>query len=122
MEKTLSGAKFYAVGGTWDESTSEVENTTAVLRILGGDADVDNFIKSTMGTQEPVEAEVIALKAKAIANKWALNAIMGQTTSNSTHNSTKNFKGLLRVIAEFESATTADLDGAVLGDTGNNTR
>jgi len=47
IEATMSGAGFYAVGDNWVESTSTVDQATAVTTILGGDADVDNFLQAT---------------------------------------------------------------------------
>ena len=46
-ETSLSGANFFNVGDTWVESTSTVTSRTATTKILGGDADVDNFLKAT---------------------------------------------------------------------------
>ena len=82
VEKTLSGAAFYEVGGTWGESTSEVENTTAVLKILGGDADVDNFLKATRSNLQDVVKEQIDAKAKAIREKLLDTFWYGYITGN----------------------------------------
>ncbi len=122
METVEAAADFYEVGEEWIEGTPTWEDRYADLAILGGDADVDNFIKSTMGAQEPVESEVIDLKAKAIANKFAKNGILGRTTSSNVYSSSKNFKGLLQLLAEVESSTTTDLDGALAANIGNNTQ
>jgi len=43
-----------------------------------------------------------------MAHEWERNFILGQT---STLSNAKQFKGLLRIIAELESAATTDLDG-----------
>lgn len=115
METVEAAADFYEVDGLWVAGSPTWEDRYADLAILGGDADVDNFIVSTMGAQEPVAAEIMSLKAKAIANKFAYNTIMGRTTSKVAYSSTKNFKGLLRLIAECESDSTADLDGGLRG-------
>ena len=117
METAEADARFYEVAEEWVEGAPTWEDRYADLAILGGDADVDKFVMSTMGAQEPVQAEIIALKAKAIANKWANNAIMGRTTSKAAYSSSKNFKGLLRLIAECESSTATDLDGGLTGAT-----
>ncbi|MFQ5860853.1 MAG: major capsid protein, partial [Dehalococcoidia bacterium] len=47
QENTLPSAAFYDVGDAWAESTPTFTQVTATLKILGGDADVDNFLKAT---------------------------------------------------------------------------
>ena len=47
VEATISGSDFYAVGDTWVEKTSTVTQTTAHTKILGGDADVDEYLAAT---------------------------------------------------------------------------
>jgi hypothetical protein len=66
VEKTMSGASFYSVGDEWNESTSEVDQHTAVLKILGGDADVDNFLKATRSNVNDIMQEQIDAKIKAV--------------------------------------------------------
>ena len=47
-EKTLPSAAFYApVTGSWAESAPTFTQITAALKVLGGDADVDNYLKTT---------------------------------------------------------------------------
>jgi len=124
METVAADARAYEVGEEWVEGSPTWEPRYADLAILGGDADVDNFVKSTMGAQENVESEIIALKAKAISNFFANLAIWGRTTATSTYNSAKNFKGLARLIAETEGTSITDLDGGLTGatDAANNDR
>ncbi|KKN03070.1 hypothetical protein LCGC14_1111260, partial [marine sediment metagenome] len=55
----------------------------------------------------------------AIANFFANLTIHGRTTATSTYNSSKNFKGLLRLVAELEGTSITDLDGALTGDSDN---
>jgi len=82
VEKTMSGASFYAVGGTWSESTSEVDQTTAVLKIMGGDADVDNFLKATRSNLQDLKQEQIEAKIKAIRRLWSTTFYYGYITGN----------------------------------------
>lgn len=82
VEKTMSGANFYAVGGTWEESTSEVDQTTATLKIMGGDADIDNFLKATRSNLQDLESEEIEAKTKAIRRKWSTTFYYGYITGN----------------------------------------
>ena len=76
-EKTLGTLDFYNVGDTWAESTPTFDQVTAVLRILGGDADVDGLLKATRSNLNDLEAQVIALKAKAAAHKFDNTFIYG---------------------------------------------
>src|SRR5687768_16798258 len=57
-EATLPAATFYDVGDTWTEATPTFTQVTATLKILGGDADVDNFLQATYADPNDVEAEV----------------------------------------------------------------
>ena len=68
-ENVLPSADFYDVGDTWAESTPTFTQLTATLKIMGGDADVDNFLKVTRSNLQDLEAAVIELKAKAVKNK-----------------------------------------------------
>ncbi len=65
-EDTAPAAAFYDVGDEWDESTPTFTQQTATLRILGGDADIDNFLKATRSNIQDLEAAVVQLKAKAV--------------------------------------------------------
>ena len=58
------------MGDTWVESTPTFTQVTANLKILGGDADVDNFIKATRSNLQVLEATVVELKAKATQQKF----------------------------------------------------
>ena len=69
-EATLPAATFYDVGDTWTEATPTFTQVTATLKIMGGDADVDNFLQATYADPNDVEAEVIASRAKSVAYKF----------------------------------------------------
>src|SRR5688572_17065436 len=64
-ENAAPTVSWFDVGDTWTESTPTFTQVTAPLKILGGDADVDNFLQQTYRNPNDLEAEVIALKAKA---------------------------------------------------------
>jgi len=106
LEDVMASASFYGVGDTWGESTPQWNQRTVALTILGGDADVDKFVQQTRKNQN-IEAAIIEQKAKAVAHAYELNAVMGRTT---TADNAKQFKGLMRLIAECESSSTTDLD------------
>jgi hypothetical protein len=91
-ENALPDIDFYDVGDTWNESTPTFTQVTANLKIMGGDADVDNFLKSTRSNIQDLEAAVIELKAKALRQKFENAFIYGNSTS------TKEFDGLRKLI------------------------
>ncbi len=93
QEKTLPGIDFYDVGDTWVESTPTFEQKTANLKIMGGDADVDNFLKSTRSNVQDLEAAIIELKAKALRQKFEEIFIYGDSATNP-----KQFEGLKKLI------------------------
>lgn len=92
-ELTEATAQFYAVGDDWVESTPTTEQATAVLRILGGDADVDNFLKATRSNINDLKAEAIAAKIKAIKKAFMLQFYYGESTVD-----LKAFSGLHSLI------------------------
>jgi HK97 family phage major capsid protein len=77
-EATMPAANFYAVGDTWAEASPTFTQKTAVLKILGGDADVDNFLQQTYADTNDIEAEVIASRAKAVAHAFSGNFFTGE--------------------------------------------
>jgi hypothetical protein len=93
QEKTLPDIDFYDVGDTWSESTPTFEQLTANLKIMGGDADVDNYLKATRSNIQDLEAAVIELKAKALREKFEETFIYGDTSVNAKH-----FDGLRKLI------------------------
>ena len=110
QEKTLPTIDFYDVGDTWAESTPTFEQKTANLKIMGGDADVDNFIKATRSNIQDLEAAVVELKAKALKDKFEDTFIYGNATTNP-----KQFDGLRKLID-----TTAASDQVIaMGPTGS---
>src|SRR3954452_15423749 len=70
QENALGGAAFYAVNSAWTEGTATFTQKTASLAILGGDADVDNFIQRTRSTINDQRAIQTHLKAKDVARKF----------------------------------------------------
>src|SRR5918995_781172 len=86
-------ASFYDVGDTWTEATPTFTQVTAALKIIGGDADVDNFLQTTYADPNDIEAEVIASRAKAVAYKYNGAFITGDSAVDA-----KSFDGLRKVI------------------------
>jgi len=46
-ENAAPTAAFFDVGDTWTESTPTFTQLTVTLKIMGGDADIDNFLITT---------------------------------------------------------------------------
>jgi hypothetical protein len=69
-ESVAAAASFFDVGDTWTESTPTFTQQTATLKILGGDADVDNFLVATRSNVQDLEAAIVQLKAKAVQQKF----------------------------------------------------
>jgi hypothetical protein len=93
-EKTLPTVAWYdPVTDTWTTSEPEFEQCTSTLCILGGDADVDNFLKSTRSNVQDLEAAVIEQKAKALRNEFENAFLNGQVSVNP-----KQFNGLWKTL------------------------
>jgi hypothetical protein len=108
LESAEAGAQWYQTGDTWTESSPTWAQRSVALVTLGGDADIDKFAKKTRSNVMDLEAEILTLKAKAIANEFGKQFIVGGTTTTPQPNS---FKGLLQLMVECESTSTVDLDG-----------
>jgi hypothetical protein len=93
QENALPSIDFYDVGDEWAESTPTFTQLTANLKIMGGDADVDNFLKSTRSNIQDLEAAVIELKAKALRDKFEETFIYGNAAVDS-----RQFDGLKKLI------------------------
>lgn len=93
-ETTLSPAHFYEVGDNWIEGTSTVSQFTAHTKILGGDADVDNYLAKTRGDQQDLMAEQVIAKTKAMKRAFLDAFFYGYYTGGNT----KDFDGLQYLI------------------------
>lgn len=107
-EATMPAAAFYEPGDTWAEATPTFTQHTAQLAILGGDADVDNFLQATYADANDIEAEVVANRAKAVAHAFSDSFFNGDTTSNA-----KSFDGLHSLIPAGQTVI-AGANGAAL--------
>ena len=107
-EKTMPATSFYAVGDTWSEGTPTWDKITAALTIMGGDADVDNFIQQTYANPNDIEAEAIQSRAKSIAHKWSDTFFNGDTGADA-----KSFDGLKKLV-DATQTVAAGAGGAAL--------
>lgn len=76
-EAALPGVEFRAVNSGYTESTGTFVQASEGLVILGGDADVDNFIIKTRGNLNDQKAEQTRMKVKAISYKFQDTFING---------------------------------------------
>jgi len=110
QEKSLPTIDFYDVGDIWAESTPTFEQKTANLKIMGGDADVDNFLKETRSNIQDLETAIVELKAKALKMKFEETFIYGDSAADPNQ-----FEGLRKLI----DTTTAASDQVIaMGATG----
>jgi hypothetical protein len=107
QEKTLPTIDFYDVGDTWAESTPTFEQKTANLKIMGGDADIDNFLKATRSNIQDLEAAVVELKSKALRDKFEETFIYGDATTNP-----KQYDGLRKLIDTATASSQVIAAGA----------
>ena len=82
QESTLGGAAFYAVNGVWSEGSATFTQKTTNLAILGGDADVDNFVQRARSNVSDQRAIQTVLKAKDVARKWESTVLYGDSTAD----------------------------------------
>ena len=111
QEKTLPSVAFYEPGDTWAESTPTFTQVTANLKILGGDTDVDNFVKATRSNLQDLEATVVALKAKATQQTFDTTFIDGNSTTNS-----KAFDGIDKLAVASQTVSMGANGGALTLD------
>jgi hypothetical protein len=108
QETTLPTAAFYAPNAVWTEGTATFTQQTANLCILGGDADVDNFIQRTRSSLQDQRAIQTQLRAKSVARKFEQTFIYGDDSVD-----TNSFDGL-GILAPTAQEITADANGGPL--------
>ena len=75
QEAVLPGAASRAVNEAFTPSTGRTEEIIQSLKIYGGDIGIDPFILETKGRDQA--ARQVAMKIKAISNKWTLDLFKG---------------------------------------------
>ncbi len=108
-EATMPAASFYDVGDTWTEATPTFTQVSTSLKILGGDADIDNFLQATYADPNDLEAELIASRAKALAHKFSDSFFNGDTATDA-----KGFDGLTKLLNGTGQEVTAGANGGSL--------
>ena len=107
-ENAAPTAAFFDVGDTWAESTPTFTQITATLKIVGGDADIDNFLLTTRSNVQDLEAAVVRLKAKAVRTKWEDTFVNGDIAVD-----TKSFDGIDKLTTGGQISTMG-ANGATL--------
>ena len=110
-ENRAPTAGFYSVGDTWTESTPTFTQVAATLKILGGDADIDNFLKSTRSNIQDLEAAVVQLKAKAVQTKFEDTFVNGDRSSDANA-----FDGIDKLSASGQTVSMGDNGGTLTLD------
>jgi HK97 family phage major capsid protein len=108
QEATATTASFFDVGDTWTESTPTFTQQTATLKIMGGDADIDNFLLATRSNLQDVQTAVVQLKAKAVRQLFEQTFVTGDATANP-----KSFNGLDK-LCDPSQAISMGVNGASL--------
>ncbi len=110
-ENAAPSADFYSVGDTWEESTPTFTQHTATLRILGGDADIDNFLKSTRSNVQDLEAAIVQLKARAVQALFDETFVNGDESSNPDA-----FNGIDKLTAAGQTVSMGENGGVLTLD------
>jgi len=106
VSTALPTSSWLTVGDQIAESTGTwVQRSTDIYTLIQN-AYTDKSAIALNATQNP-EAADAALAAQSMAHEFEKTFIIGQTSVDTT---TKQFKGLLRIVAELESDSTTDLD------------
>jgi hypothetical protein len=99
-EKALPAAEWHAANDDWVTSPAiTFDQLTATLKILGQNADVDNYIKQTRSNVQDIEAAIVELTAKAIRHEFEKEFLYGSITDylGITGDANK-FDGLIKLI------------------------
>jgi hypothetical protein len=107
-ENTAATAAFFDIGDTWTESTPTFTQVNTTLKIMGGDADIDNYLIATRSNVQDLETAVVQLKAKAVRQLFETTFITGDATANP-----KSFDGLDK-LCDAGQVVTSGANGAAL--------
>jgi len=107
-ENAAPTAAFYDVGDTWAEVTPTFAQATATLKILGGDADIDNFLKSTRSNIQDLEAAVVQLKARAVQSLFDNTFVNGDESADPD-----SFDGIARLTGAGQAVSMGTNGGSL---------
>lgn len=93
-ESTLPEAEWHAANDDWTTSPAiAFSQQTATLKILGQNADVDEYIRQTRNNVQDIEAAIIQLTAKAIKHELEDKLLYGDDSADANQ-----FDGLQKII------------------------
>jgi HK97 family phage major capsid protein len=107
-ENVSPTATFFDVGDTWTEDTPTFTQVTSTLKVMGGDADIDNFLKATRSNLQDLEAAVVQIKARAVRTLFDNTFVNGNVSTN-----VKSFEGVDRLTIAGQTVTNG-ANGATL--------
>jgi HK97 family phage major capsid protein len=110
-ENAAPTAAFFDVGDTWTESTPTFTQLNVTLKIMGGDADIDNFLIATRSNLQDLEAAVVQLKAKAVRQLFETTFVTGDVAVNA-----KSFDGLDKLTDPAQSLSMGANGGSLTLD------
>jgi HK97 family phage major capsid protein len=110
-EATMPEASFHQPGDVWVAATPTWSTHTQELKIIGGDADVDNFLQQTYADPNDIEAVVLESRAKAVAHKWSDTFFNGDTDQDP-----RSFDGLRERVPESQTIQVDDNGGTLTLD------
>lgn len=105
VEKSLAHVQFRALNEAYTPSAGEKERKTEHLVILGGEAVVDTFQIEVHGNVNDLMAVEVALKTKAIANKFEKTFISGDSATEPDE-----FDGLDKRVSVEQTFNQAKVD------------
>lgn len=103
---TDSTASYYSVGDTWTESTPSITQATATLKILGKDADIDNFLLATRSNKLDLKGTVLGNAVKVVQTKYIDGFYYGDASTD-----TKTFNGLHKLLTSTTYNTVEEGSG-----------
>jgi len=108
--ESRAGVKFYKPNETWVESTHTIGQDTVALKIMGGDADLDEFIRRTRSNKMDIQREVVEQKVLAV-QEFFNDCFYYGTAKDAT-----GWKGLQQLVASttYNTAHAGDATGTAL--------
>jgi len=110
----MGSVEWRSINGTWTENTAGFTPVTYGLKILGGDADVDNFILKTRSNISDQMAVQVKIKSKVMAHQFADTLVYGVSTNSN------EFDGFHQMLAALSSQHVHAGSGAAGGPLSTN--